>query len=81
MCHGVIDLLKGHHYLRDIRGSVFGKIGSFAVSILATYALESSKFVLCLNLGRTYALHCRRKTKWASKELGVSCRCSVLVTL
>jgi hypothetical protein len=45
MYHGVIDLLKAHHYLRDIRGAVFGKIGSFAVSILATYALESSKFV------------------------------------
>jgi hypothetical protein len=30
----------------------------------------SSVLVLCLNLGRTYTFHCRRKSKRASKWLG-----------
>jgi hypothetical protein len=30
----------------------------------------SPVLVLCLNLGRTSAFHCRRKTKWATKWLG-----------
>ena len=45
MYHGVIDLPQAHHYFRDIRSALFGKTGSFAVSILATYSLETSKFV------------------------------------
>ena len=31
---------------------------------------SSPVLVLCLNLGRTYTFHCRRKSKWASKWLG-----------
>src|SRR5215475_8421452 len=34
---------------------------------------------LCLNLGRTYTFHCRRKSKRPSKMVGFSCQCSVLV--
>jgi len=31
---------------------------------------SSAVLVLCLNLGRTYTFHCRRKSKRASKWLG-----------
>jgi len=35
--------------------------------------------VLCLNLGRRYTFHCRRKSKRVSKMVGFSCQCLVLV--
>jgi hypothetical protein len=35
--------------------------------------------VLCLNLGRTYTFHCRRKSNRPAKMLGFSCQCSVPV--
>src|SRR5262245_56208835 len=34
---------------------------------------------LCLNVGRTYTFHCRRKSKRPSKMVGLSCQCLVLV--
>src|SRR5262249_29889600 len=34
------------------------------------HASRTAVLVLCLNLGRTYTFHCRRKSKRASKWLG-----------
>src|SRR5262245_54541315 len=42
---------------------------------------SSAVLVLCLNLGRTYTFHCRRKSQAALEVVGFSCQCLVLVDL
>src|SRR5262249_60041977 len=43
------------------------------------HSSRTTVLVLCLNLGRTYTLHCRRKSKSCLEMLGFSCQCLVLV--
>src|SRR5262249_16728078 len=47
--------------------------------MLRLHPVTTAALVLCLNLGRTYTVHCRRKSKRASKWVGFFCQCLVLV--
>src|SRR5262247_1257481 len=47
--------------------------------MLRLHPVTTAALVLCLNLGRTYTVHCRRKSKRASKWVGLFCQCLVLV--
>src|SRR5215510_12639874 len=47
--------------------------------MLRLHPVPTAALVLCLNLGRTYTVHCRRKSKRASKWVGLFCQCLVLV--
>src|SRR5262249_44690650 len=56
------------------------KLLSFRLFISPSHLTQSATvLVLCLNLGRTYTFHCRRKSKRTSKMVGLSCQCLVLV--
>src|ERR671923_641680 len=54
------------------------KLPSFRLFI-SPHSSRTAVLVLCLNLGRTYTFHCRRKGKRVSKWLGFLCQSSVLV--
>ena len=58
------------------------KLPSFRLlfpSLLVPFASRRAVLVLCLNLGRTYTFHCRRKRQAAFEMVGLCCQCSVLV--
>src|SRR4030095_203473 len=47
--------------------------------VFLPHASRTAVLVLCLNLGRTYTFHCRRKSERAFKIVGLCRQCPVLV--
>src|SRR5262249_9554943 len=54
------------------------KLPSFRLSI-SPHTSRTTVLVLCLNLGRTYTFHCRRKSQAGLEMVVLSCQCLVLV--
>src|SRR5262245_15239099 len=47
-------------------------------SFFLSHTSRTTVPVMCLNLGRTYTFHCRRKSQASLEIVGLSCQCLVL---